>query len=343
MMDDFSVSPFRRIITLAFTIACCCVLSTKTLAGELGKAALSEKSIEVLGGRLTVRMPQGAKKEARLFDILSAPESEEHETRIAYDAGQERLVLIVHENFAFAGDDFEKDVREWVAEWRGKYRIEPIQLLTKGLRVISVIPLNAPDHSRSDDATFVEGTCVRSGDQTIQSLDVYLNAAAEKDLEGCRTIGHRILLSVAPGKKRLRLAAGERRLAFSNDLEISIMVPRNTAVTKQVGPDFLVQRLIVLGRLGADSGRIGIYLGVHPDFEAGAIRGDGTIFGKRVEWHSLPHGEGLQTLCKPPIPVDLPLMAHVWVQAPNDAQLSVMKQAAESMKLVKPQEPRPRS
>ena len=82
-MDDFSVSPFRRIITLAFTIACCCVLSTKTLAGELGKAALSEKSIEVLGGRLTVRMPQGAKKEARLFDILSAPESEEHETRIA--------------------------------------------------------------------------------------------------------------------------------------------------------------------------------------------------------------------------------------------------------------------
>jgi hypothetical protein len=82
---------------------------------------------------------------------------------------------------------------------------------------------------------------------------------------------------------------------------------------------------------------------VHPDFEAGAIRGDGTIFGKRVEWHSLPHGEGLQTLCKPPIPADLPIMAHVWVQAPNDAQLSVMKQAAESMKLVKSQEPRPKS
>jgi hypothetical protein len=343
MMDDFSVGPFCRIFILACATACCCVLSPKTLAGELGKAALSEKPIEVLGGRLTVRMPQGAKIEARLFDIMSSPESEEHETRIAFDAGQERLVLIVHEDFAFAGDDFEKDVREWVAKWRGKYRIEPIQLPTKGLKAISVIPLNAPDHSRSDDATFVEGTCVRSGDQTIQSLDVYVNAAAEKDLEGCRTIGHRILLSAAPGKRRLRLAAGERLLAFSKDLEISIIVPKDTAVTRQVGPDFLVQRLIVLGRLGADSGRIGIYLGAHPDFEAGARRGDGTIFGKRVEWHSLPHGLGLQTLCKPPIPADLPLMAHVWVQAPNDAQLSVMKQAAESMKLVKPQEPRPKS
>ena len=134
MMDDFSVGPFCRIFILACATACCCVLSTKTLAGELGKAALSEKPIEVLGGRLTVRMPQGAKIEARLFNIMSSPESEEHETRIAFDAGQERLVLIVHEDFAFAGDDFEKDVREWVAKWRGKYRIEPIQLPTKGLK-----------------------------------------------------------------------------------------------------------------------------------------------------------------------------------------------------------------
>ena len=30
----------------------CCVLSTNTLAGELGKAKFSEKLTEVLGGRL---------------------------------------------------------------------------------------------------------------------------------------------------------------------------------------------------------------------------------------------------------------------------------------------------
>ena len=66
MMDDFSVGPFCRIFILACATACCCVLSPKTLAGELGKAALSEKPIEVLGGRLTVRMPQGAKIEAAL-------------------------------------------------------------------------------------------------------------------------------------------------------------------------------------------------------------------------------------------------------------------------------------
>ena len=108
-------------------------------------------------------------------------------------------------------------------------------------------PHNAPDHSRSDDATFVEGTCVkiRRSNNSVARMSTSM-PAGERPGGVCRTIGHRILLSVAPGKKRLRLAAGERRLAFSNDLEISIMVPRNTAVTKQVGPDFLVQCLIVL-------------------------------------------------------------------------------------------------
>jgi hypothetical protein len=295
-MDDLSVGLFRRIFILAFAAACCCVLPTNDLAGELGKARFSEKPMEVLGGRLTVRMSQGAKIQPRLFDLMSAPESEEHETRVMFDAGQERLALMVHEEFAFAGDDFDKDVREWVARWRGRYRITPVQLPTNGLRAVAVMPLNFPDHGRSDDATFIEGIYVKSGDQTIQSLDVYVNAAAEKDPEDCKAVAHRILLSVAPGRKRLRLAAGERRLAFSKDLEIAIIVPKDTAVTRQVGPDFVVHRLIVLGRLGADGGCMGIYLGAHPDFQAGSSRGDGTIFGRSVRWQSLPHGSQIEVL-----------------------------------------------
>ena len=130
-MKDFSSSLFRRRFFLTFATAYCCLLSTNTFAGELGKATLSNKPIEVLGGRLMVRMPLGGKTVARSFDIMSAPESEEHETRVVFDAGQERLVLMAHENFAFAGDDFEKDVREWVAKWSGKYRIETLQLPTR--------------------------------------------------------------------------------------------------------------------------------------------------------------------------------------------------------------------
>jgi hypothetical protein len=340
MMNDLSIKVFPRIFVLVCATAYSCVLSTNTLAGELGKAKLSEKPVEVLGGRLLVRMPLGAKSEARPFDIMSAPESEEHETRAVFGAGQERLVLMVHENFAFAGDNFEKDVRDWVATWKGKYRIEPVQLPINGLKAVSVVPLKPPDHSRSDDATFVEGVFVASDDRTIQSLDVYVNAAAEQDLEGCKAVAHQILMSVAQGKKRLKLSAGERRLfAYSEDLEISVTVPKNIVTTKQDGPDFLVHRLIVLGRLGADSESIGIYAGKHPDFHPGAKNTEGKMFGKTVEWHSFQKGGGLEALCKLPIPGDIPLFAHVWVQAPNDARLGELKQVAESMKLIKVRKP----
>jgi hypothetical protein len=285
-------------------------------------------------------MPLGAKIEARPFNIMSVPESEEHETRVVFDAGQERLVLMAHESFALAGDNFEKDVRDWVATWKGKYQIEAVQLPTSGLKTVSVIPLEPPDHSRSDDATFVDGVFVGSDDRTIQSLDVYVNAAAEKDVQGCRAVAHQILMSVAQGKKRLKLAAGERRLfAYSKDLEISVTVPKNMVTTKQVGPDFLVHRLIVLGRLGADSESIGIYVGNHPDFHPGAKRTDGMMFGKKVEWQSFRKGGGLEALCKLPIPGDIPLFAHVWVQAPNEARLGELKQVAESMKLINVKEP----
>ncbi len=334
-MDDFRVGLFRRIFILACATAPCTVLPTRTLAGELGKATLSEKPIEVLGGRLTVRMPPGAKSEARSFDIMSAPESGERESRIVFDSGPESLVLMAQENFAFAGDDFEKDVREWVARWKGKYRIEKLQLPGSGLQAVALIPLNPPDHTRGDDATFVEGLLVESSDRTIQSLDVYVNSTAENDLAGCKAIAHRILLSVAPGKKTLPLGAGERRLfADSKRQEIAITVPKNTIATRQDGPDFLVHRLNVLGQLGADSGSIGIYLGNHPSFNPGAKKAEGMMFGKKVEWHSLQQGKGLEALCDLSIPGDIPLFAHVWVQAPNDAQVAALRQAAESMKLV---------
>ncbi len=192
---------------------------------------------------------------------MSAPESGERESRIVFDAGPERLVLMAQEDFAFAGDNFEKDVREWLA--------------------------------------------------------------------GCKAIAHRILLSVAPGKKILPLGAGERRLfADSKRQEIAITVPKNTIATRQDGPDFLVHRLTVLGRLGADSGSIGIYIGNHPSFNPRAKKAEGTMFGKKVEWHSLQQGRGLEALCDLSMPDDIPLFAHVWVQAPSDAQIEALRQAA---------------
>jgi hypothetical protein len=310
--------------------------ASPTKADRLSGAELAEKPMEVLGGRLMVRMPEGARLEPRQYPIMGAPEPESHKSRVTLKAGREKLVLMAAETFALAGDDLERDVRGWLAKGDRKYLVESLQLRGPRLKAVVVTPASDPDHSRSDDATFVEGLFVMSDGRTIQSLDVYVNAAAEKHMAACRALAHRILLSVATGKRKLEMRAGERRLsAFSKKVEISVLVDANTVATTQAGPDFLVHRLIALGPLGADSGTVGIYVGHHPDFEPGMKKGSGTMFGKTVDWHSFDKGKRLETLCGLPIPGEDGLKAHIWIQTSNHAQLETMKKTAESMKLVK--------
>ncbi|MGO8690550.1 MAG: hypothetical protein ACLQLG_13085 [Thermoguttaceae bacterium] len=302
---------------------------------RLREAKLAEKATEVLGGRLTVRLPSGAHAEPRPHSIMAAPEPEDHETRIIFDAGPERLVLLAKETFAFAGEDLEIDVREWLAKSKFNYRAKTVPHPAKGLKAVAITPLAGLDHSFG----FVEGICVESTDRTIQTLDVYVNGVAAKDPQGCRALAHEILSSVAPGKRKLQLAAGQRRLyAYSKELEISITVDQNTVAETQDGPDFLVHRLFTIGRLGTDPDTIGVYLGNAPDFKPGAKKGSGTMFGKNIDWHLLPEGKGMETLCDLPIPGDK-LVAHVWIHAATDARLAALKKAAETLKLVKSQGP----
>jgi hypothetical protein len=349
----------QRVRLTGLAALCLLVVDGPLLAGELGKQPLSESRTRVLGGHLTVRMPKGAKVEARPHALMSAPEPEEHETRVVLDDGNERLVLLAREAFAFAGSDFEGSVRRVVADWErhlgGKYGVRPKALQSKGCRAVSVVPA-APDRRRSDDAAFIAGLFVASADGTVQTLDVYVNPAAAADPAGCAAIAEKVLSSVAPGPKPLRLAAGERRLdAFSDEVEIAVTVPEGTAATKQAGPDFLVHRLIALGPLGGEQSSVGIYLGDHPDFRPGPSAGEGTLFGKKVRWHASADGKGLEATCEvplpggggrgggpgkkpeaaPPDPGGPPLIAHVWIQAADQDHLRALRRAAESTRLVK--------
>ncbi len=269
---------------------------------------------------------------------MAAPESNEHETRVINDSGKERLVILAHESFAIASDDFLKDVREWTAKWAGKYRLESAQLSDKGLKAILVIPVNEPDHSRSSDSAFVEGIFIQSADRTVQSFDIFINLAAENDLKRYKGVAHDILLSIVSGKRKPDLTPGERRLfAFSKELEIAVSVGKNMLVTRQDGSDFLVHRIVALGQLGTPSGSVLIYVGHHPDYEMGERKGEAVVFGKKMEWFGFREGEGLQIVCDLPIPGRDGLKSHIMVNAINEATRAELKHVAESLKLVKPQ------
>lgn len=307
--------------------------------GEIGKRLLSEKPTDLLRGRLQIRVPEGARVEARPVDIMSAPESEDDETRVIVDAGAERLVVMVHELFGVASDDLERDVRATIAQWgeQGRqYRLARSPL--KALRAVEVLPAPAP--GRETDAIFVRGMFVALPDSTVQTVFVYVNPAAAKDLAGCSAAAERILATLSPGARKLRLGAGPRRLAtLSPDAEVVVNVPRNVVVTTQLGPDFLVQRIRVVGKLGAGSDMIGFYLGHAPSFERGKKASDGTLFGKKVAWQQGRAGQKLEALVELPRIAGPPDYAHVWILASSDEQLAALKRVAESMTLA--QKPSP--
>lgn len=314
----------------------------------LASRALTANPVKVLGGRVLVRVPERARVEARRESVTAAAESDQHETRIIADSGDERLVILASEMFALAGDDLAADVRAVVAAWEkalgSKYRLEPITLAS-GLRAVRVTPANPPDRTRSDDAIFLDGLFVASADHTVQTIDVYANpAAAAHDLAGCTAMARRILDSTTAGPSRLSLEAGEWRLpAYSSENEIAVTVPKNMVATVQRGPDFLVHHLIPLERLGIESGAVGIYLGAAPDFHTGTKTGEGVVFGKKVIWQRRTEGSGWETLCEHPLPGTFPKVAHVWIDAPDSARIEALRKVAESIRVVKKQAPAAKS
>ena len=112
-------------------------------------------------------------------------------------------------------------------------------------------------------------------------------------------------------------------------------VPKGMVVTTQRGPDFLVHRLIMLGRLGGNPGSVGVYLGNFPDFHPGVKKFEGMLFGKKIAWQEMPGAKGLETLCEHPLGEGFPASAHVWIVADDDARLAALRRVAESMRVVK--------
>jgi len=60
------------------------------------------------------------------------------------------------------------------------------------------------------------------------------------------------------------------------------------------------------------------------------------LFDKKMQWHSLPQGGGLQALCELPIPGDEHLVAQLIIQAEEDARVKELREAAETLRLAKP-------
>ena len=319
----------------------------------------------LLSGRLTVRMPPGARPEPRRTSIMAGPESAEEETRVILDHGPERLVVIAYELFALGAPDFERGVRADLATAFREPRpsLARLVLPAPGVQLFEVLP---PKLDTASEAVLIEGLYVANPDGTVQYLAFHVNPPAASGASGCtglsegtgivapkaggapsdapvcRALVHRIATTLAVGTRQLSLRGGERRLDLHvGGAQLVARLPPGVVMTAQDGPDFTVYRLTQLGPLGSPAASLGIYVGGNPSYQhkqqdavAKVEMVKGKALGQAVEWQTWSQASG-RAMAEVilPVPGSAGSELHLFAGGAAGSELESMKQIAAELRV----------
>ena len=177
--------------------------------------------LDLLGGRLSIELPEGAKLEARQASIMAAPESSLLESRVVYDEGEERLVLMAREVHATPTADFDQTLAEEARKWSNEETSFAVSKLAPvgGLQVAIVTPSKL-DPSR--EAVFTRQAICVTHDRHVVRLTFYINPrAATKRREYWEGVIAKALKTLQAGKRSLNTTGG--RLVLKSEDKVGIM------------------------------------------------------------------------------------------------------------------------
>lgn len=348
------------LVRLASVLALVLVMMPAMAVAATGAlAALKvEAATDLLAGRLRLKLPKGARIEARGHSLMAAPESAQHETRVVIDASsgsgsalkRERMVVMSYELFATAGPDLLAAVHRDLGDEQPQPAVEPIGLTSPELRAVAVTPQTL---DKTREAIPVLGVYVAQPDGTVQYVAFYINPPAAEDVPGATGLARRIAATLGPGPRRLALTAGSRALSDG----LKLQVPAGYALTRQDGPDFSVHHVRKLVQLGQAAPRLGVYVGGHPSFQHRQVERDtakppdvkhipGRLLERDIEWHRWTRGDNPPLLVTQEAILPLSeggrwLVAHVFFSAEQDADLTELEKIASSLTGKTPPPPAP--
>lgn len=325
---------------------------------EPSAAFLAKRSpTSLLSDRLTLRMPVGAKSQARSHSIMAADTPNEEETRVLLDAGDERFVLMAYELFATPGQDPERAVRTDMNSEMGdlKPTLAPLRLSDSNTQAWAVVP-GVADRERV--AIPVLAVYVVHPDRFMQLLTFYVNPAAAKDPKGCSGLAsaagatdlpdpsaplprctafaQAIASTLHAGARRMDVSGGERPLG-----EFVAKVPPGASITAQEGPDFFVYRVRLPVELGGKQPTLGIYVGGHPsyqyrqnDAQVQPTEKQAPAFGKTVAWQVWPMSpERVMAEVIVPHPKPNEGFVHLFAGAGDEKALAPVLELAASLRV----------
>jgi hypothetical protein len=293
--------------------------------GKLGQLELTDQPLELLNGRLTIRMPADAKLEARRENIMSASESAEEESRIVLDAGDERLVVMAYELFKTAGKDFQKQVKKMVDSWA----MDGVTIEARKGRGFLISPAKL---DLDKTAVLVLSVVMNHEDSLVQLLEFFVNPKAGADASGCARLCRSIAATIALGGRVLDLKGRPREIG-----SFTAVVPNGYVLTAQPGPDFAVYRLHRVVPLGAPGSQFGVYIGDFPSYHhehenAKFTKLKGQLLGADVEWHVWSAEKVVHHEVIVPYSSAGGRMLHIFLSSSGTPDITEMHEIAESLK-----------
>ncbi len=328
--------------------------------GKIGKAPSDGPTSELLGGRLLVRAPEGAKVPSPLPE---APPLEE-ESRIVVEPTAKKpkdrisLAIVARETFQLDPDMYEPEAdapskpgtldveapKFLKATFPSEEPLEvtPVEIGPTKMRAYVARP-RQPNAPPGKDTALVLALLVAQEDGTLESIGFYVRGetvrnAPGAELVGCTRLAERIASTLVPGPRKLERAAGTRKLAdVPPEGELAVTVPADY-VAIPLGASG--GRIYKLRPISLYPGSISVVVGETSEKkvpEGADATARGKLLGRPMEWRgkTSPKG-GFLFAAEPLDPNDGGKTAEVLVKATRQAKtLDEFRGVAETLELVK--------
>jgi hypothetical protein len=246
-------------------------------------------------------MPRSAKTEPRGYDIMSAPEATDSETRVVIESKAKKIVLMANELHAYAGSNLSKNVEGLVKTWQkesgSEFTCSPQKFSKDNLRLVFL--QDKKGRNQSGDVRLVNGVIAASKDGTVQYLALYVNEAGAKDWNQILELSKKILVSLRAGKATPNLKS--RTVFVDEGLNLSITLPPSSMISRQPGPDFQLFRCYLLKELSSPTVAMTIYSGTCPNFKPTEMKKDreSIVLDQKIRWYKNKEN-GLEALVHVP-------------------------------------------
>lgn len=313
-------------------------------AGGLADTTRLEKTISILNDKVSFSFPAGAINSPRVADIMAADPNVNKETRIILDNGSMRLVFFAQELYAFGGPKlFDEISKELEPEFDFQRKI-----LSDNDSVQAILSTPARFDSTAA-AILVNSLLVRSPDNTVSRIDVYINPDAWSLKEEYVRLTENVFKTLVKGNRRLNLNAREESYTiFGTTSKFQLKLPKNYFVTVDEKYDFGVFKINKFKTSLTDTTYTGltIYTGHHPTYfhkeygytEDKAAKLKGLFLQAAVEWLYFKDDPAHFYLKEQFIPsdgIETGLILHVAMLSNKKEVMDELAKIVEGIKLVK--------